>query len=84
MRQRIKKEFLSASSATPSKTIKRKRSGNPATAPTQQGINKVTRSKQALKKLLNNKIAYKLFTRLKERLGIEGNYWKLIYNTPKS
>jgi len=37
-----------------------------------------------LKKLLNNQIQYKPFTRLKETRGTEGNYWKLIYNTPKS
>jgi hypothetical protein len=85
MRQRIKKEVLSATSSSRPKATKRKRANNPATAQTQgDGLGRIARSKKALKKLLNNQIKYKPFTRLKETQGAEGNYWKLIYNTPKS
>jgi len=85
MRQRIKREVLSATSATKHKTTKRKRSSNSENVQIKRdGISRSVCSKKVLKKLLNNQIQYKPFTRLKETRGTEGNYWKLIYNTPKS
>jgi hypothetical protein len=40
-------------------------------------------SKKALKKLADRKIDYQPFTLVKETLGTEGNYRKLIYNTSR-
>jgi hypothetical protein len=84
MRQRIKKETLVTRSVTTPKAPKRRRFGSPAVSLVQNSpLNTTARSKKVLKKLLNNKIDYKPFTQSKETKGTEGNYWKLIYNTPK-
>jgi hypothetical protein len=84
MRQRIKEGTLIATSVPIPKAPKRGRSCSPAGNPAQNPpLNRTARSKKVLKKLLNNKIDYKPFTQSKETKGTEGNYWKLIYNTPK-
>jgi hypothetical protein len=84
MRQRIKTEILVTTSATSTKSLKRRHSTKPAVVPAKfTATNKISRSKKALKKLVTNRIGYKPFSLLKETTGNEGNYWKLIYNTPK-
>jgi hypothetical protein len=46
-------------------------------------VKKAPLSKKAVKKLLDKKIAYRPCTLFKETMGIEDNYDKMIYNSPK-
>jgi hypothetical protein len=99
MRQPVNKGVLMATSAGQPRTSKRKRprkttaredhsnavsTAQPHDAHRQRaGVKKTTLSKKAIKKLLDKKIAYRPFKLFKETMGVEGNYGKLIYNTPK-
>ncbi|NOW94763.1 hypothetical protein [Mucilaginibacter sp. SG564] len=93
MRPRVKSVTLISTSTSNSKRQKRRvNNGNPPEEklkndfgiPKQPATNKHYQlSKKALKKLADRKIDYRPFTLVKETLGTEGNYRKLIYNTSR-
>lgn len=93
MRQRTPSTRLIATSTSNKKHQKRRdKPGDPSKEklkndfgiPKQPVTNKHYQlSKKALKKLADRKIDYRPFTLVKETLGTEGNYRKLIYNTSR-